>query len=367
MLRELTIEKYRCFRKLHVKDLAQVNLIVGKNNVGKTSFLEAVYLYVSKNNPKSLLEILSAREQTREVSLQYGDNITTNYYQLSTLFNTPEEGEKSTTFVISSDLEPLLFATLRNSVMTLQAGSFVRIFSDESLPVSPSHTNWEIRENTTILSLPLKEESMISSNILHDAYMAMPESIRHLQPHCFIDSRGLGIETLRKFWDEINLTPEEDAVEAALRILKPKLERIGFTNRDSSISGIKIRLQGQPTPIPLSDLGDGMRRILGLAMSLAISKSGYLIVDEIDAGLHYKTQTEMWRLVLETAKRLNVQVFATTHSWDCIAAFQSAMEEMEDPTIGKLIRLDARGEELRAIEYDAEDLEITVAQGIEVR
>jgi predicted ATPase len=171
----------------------------------------------------------------------------------------------------------------------------------------------------------------------------------------------------RRFWDEVNLTPEEDDVVKAMQLLEPRIQRIGLVSRPSSINAIKLRLLGEPHPIPLSRLGDGMRRLFGIAIALTVSKSGYLIIDKIDTGLHYNAQTDMWRLVLETAKRLNVQVFATTHSWDCIAAFQSAMEEMEDPTIGKLVRLDARSNQLRAIEYDAEDLEVTVSHGIEVR
>jgi recombinational DNA repair ATPase RecF len=105
MLRELTIENYRCFEKLHVKDLAQVNLIVGKTNVGKTSFLEAVYLYVSKADPKALLEILSAREQTYEQLLQGGDFQTTHHYQLGDLFHVDRHTQKSQDhFLIESDI-----------------------------------------------------------------------------------------------------------------------------------------------------------------------------------------------------------------------------------------------------------------------
>jgi ABC-type branched-subunit amino acid transport system ATPase component len=185
--------------------------------------------------------------------------------------------------------------------------------------------------------------------------------------YCLIESRGLGFTALRRFWDEVNLTPEEDDVVKAMQLFEPRIQRIGLVSRPHSINAIKLRLLDESHPIALSRVGDGMRRLFGIAMALSVSKSGYLIIDEIDTGLHYNAQTDMWRLVLETAKRLNVQVFATTHSWDCIAAFQSAMEEMEDPTIGKLIRLDARGDQLRAVEYKAEELEIAVSHGIEVR
>jgi predicted ATP-dependent endonuclease of OLD family len=72
-------------------------------------------------------------------------------------------------------------------------------------------------------------------------------------------------------------------------------------------------------------MGDGMRRILGIASSAVTAENSILLVDEIDTGLHYQTQTNLWRLIVDISQRLNVQVFATTHSWDCIAAFQEAL------------------------------------------
>jgi AAA15 family ATPase/GTPase len=363
MLRELTIENYRCFEKLHVKDLAQVNLIVGKNNVGKTSFLEAVYLYVSGGDPRCLLEILSARELTYESKFQSSNLASSNEYQIGEIFNLKKYGDGSE-FLIQSNSDMLLQIKAVKPNKEYQFGHLIIDYQPVGVP---RHTlNW------APIELDFQDVSVIDSQGFDDRYgTLLSEDFCKAQgnaPYHFIESRGLGFESLRKLWEQINLTPEEDAVETAMRLLEPRVERIGFTtNRQPSIGAIKVRLKGETTPVALSSLGDGMRRILGLAMSLAVSKSGYLVIDEIDMGLHYAAQFSMWRLVLETAKRLNVQVFATTHSWDSISAFQSALEEMDDPSIGKLIRLDARGEQLRAVEYKAEELEIAVSHGIEVR
>ena len=61
MLRDLTIQNYRCFQEFQIDDLARVNLIVGGNNTGKTSLLEAIYLYVTQNHPSSLVSLLENR------------------------------------------------------------------------------------------------------------------------------------------------------------------------------------------------------------------------------------------------------------------------------------------------------------------
>jgi AAA15 family ATPase/GTPase len=114
-------------------------------------------------------------------------------------------------------------------------------------------------------------------------------------------------------------------------------------------------------------MGDGMRRILAYTASLVSAENGVVLVDEIDTGLHYSVQTDMWRLVLETAEALNVQVFATTHSWDCIEAFQEAMAEEGWPERGQLLRVSRDGDATRAVLYSGEELAIATAQEIEVR
>ena len=75
---------------------------------------------------------------------------------------------------------------------------------------------------------------------------------------------------------------------------------------------------------------------------LAHAKDGVLLVDEIENGIHYSVQPDLWRVVFEMATRLNVQVFATTHSYDCIKAFEEAARESEEE--GVLVRLARKGD-----------------------
>ena len=91
------------------------------------------------------------------------------------------------------------------------------------------------------------------------------------------------------------------------------------------------------------------------------------MVDEIDTGLHYKALTQMWRLVIETAKRLNVQVFATTHSWDCLAAFHKALRETEETNLGSVFRLERKNGQIDYVAYTGEELAVAVEHDIEVR
>jgi AAA15 family ATPase/GTPase len=182
-----------------------------------------------------------------------------------------------------------------------------------------------------------------------------------------IKTTEISFKELALYWDAITLTPKEESVVAALQILEPDVERISFTSNPTNYSGILIKIRGQNNPVPLGSMGNGMHRILSIAMAAVSSEDGFLWVDEIDTGLYYQTQTDMWRLIFETAQRLNVQVFATTHSWDCIAAFQEALEQSQDSSVGKLFRLSRRGEDIRAVEYTPDELSVAVRQSIEVR
>lgn len=106
---------------------------------------------------------------------------------------------------------------------------------------------------------------------------------------------------------------------------------------------------------------------LGLALANAahVGWSSFLLVDEIENGLHYSVHEDLWRFVFRLARELKVQVFATTHSWDCIEAFQRAAQE--DPSEGCLIRLGWKRDEVVATVYDENDLAVVTRDQIEVR
>jgi AAA15 family ATPase/GTPase len=112
-------------------------------------------------------------------------------------------------------------------------------------------------------------------------------------------------------------------------------------------------------------MGDGMNRVFELALGLANSKDGLLLVDELENGVHYSAQEQLWRLIFETASQLNVQVFATTHSWDCIESFQRAASAHQAD--GALISLARQDGDVKATVFNERDLEIITRESIEVR
>lgn len=113
-------------------------------------------------------------------------------------------------------------------------------------------------------------------------------------------------------------------------------------------------------------MGDGMTRMLHLVLALVNARDGMLLIDEVENGIHYSVQPDLWRLVFQVARRLNVQVFATSHSLDCVQAFQRAAEE-DEAEEGILIRLQHRKGEIEAVPFDEDKLGFATREQIEVR
>ena len=109
-----------------------------------------------------------------------------------------------------------------------------------------------------------------------------------------------------------------------------------------------------------------MLRALGISLALVNVKDGILLIDEFENGLYYSVQPDLWQFIFRVARRLNVQVFATTHSWDCIEGFQKAAQE-DNQEEGLLIRLESKKGEIAATLFDERQLGIVTREQIEVR
>jgi AAA domain, putative AbiEii toxin, Type IV TA system len=195
-------------------------------------------------------------------------------------------------------------------------------------------------------------------------------------PFYWVGPNGLSLECIGTLWDRVSLTPLEEDIVAALRIISPDADRVALKSwrdvannehqmRDAKNRMPYVKVESLEEPIPLRALGDGVNRLFGIALALAHAKGGILLVDEIENGIHYSVQTDLWHLVFKMAANLDIQVFATTHSYDCIKAFEAAASESEEE--GVLVRLSRKGDRTLVGEFDESELGIAVEGQIEVR
>ena len=132
-------------------------------------------------------------------------------------------------------------------------------------------------------------------------------------------------ERVRVLWKNIVLADDKRRVLGALRLLDRDVEEIDFVGAHPSdlrreACGFVVKHAAWWRPVPIGSLGDGIWRVFVLATALVSARGSLLLVDEIGTGLHYSVMADVWRMMLATAEHLDVQVFATTHSLDCINA-----------------------------------------------
>lgn len=373
VLNSLEIRGFRAFDYLQIDHLGRVNLIVGKNNVGKSCLLEALRLYAHRGAPQTLLRTLDARDELGEI--REGDSVESYIRALGHLFygwRIFKEYGRTDEFIISplkSKHSKLVISTAWYYPEQNGGRNILRHID----PRQPLLIDIEPEDTLPGLDIKFGEENLLSVP-LNRFFTGIPYSLLRgsLQidevPCRFISSDGLSHRNLAAIWDEIALQPEESDVLNGLDILSPDIERLNLLGhgerRNERIP--MVRIKEAPMPIPLRSLGEGMNRLFGILLALANAKHGLLLIDEVDSGLHYTVHKDLWRLIFQIAQRLDVQVFATTHSWDCIAGFQQSAQELSQET-GMLIRLENRQEHIVPVVFDEDRLAIATRQDIEVR
>jgi hypothetical protein len=173
-------------------------------------------------------------------------------------------------------------------------------------------------------------------------------------------------------WNSVALTPDESLVLRALQFIDPEIERIAvqvatahFFYSTGSRGGFIVRHRGTERPIPVGSLGNGIWRMLVLAIAITRCRGGVLLVDEIDTGLHYSVMSQMWKFIFNAAREFDVQVFATTHSYDCVYSLAHICAEADERNPITVQRIEAgKG---KAVPYAQDEIRIAAEREIEVR
>ena len=191
-------------------------------------------------------------------------------------------------------------------------------------------------------------------------------------PVVFISPDSLPSVPLGGMWNLILRDKRENEVKDAMRILAPSLEDIVFQTSDftprlaATHSGVLVSFKDDIRRFPLGSMGDGMRRLLFLSVSLIHVRKGLLLVDEIDTGLHHSVMANMWKLVVNTAKTYGIQVLATTHSLDCTRGLADFVKRnADDADLVAVHRVDS-GADQTAV-FPGQQVVTAVEQEIEMR
>lgn len=365
MLTSVDISNYRGFKTYRMEPLARVNLFVGKNNSGKTAFLEAIHLVASSGDPWVLAEAAQRRGE-----MIHARDGRPRYPELTHFFSGHELTLDASFSVRADNGSPgvtVRLAVLEDSQLELfGVGAVVRpafraVFEGAG-------TAWASQKG-----VPVSEQGGLMFESRQRIRDGAAPDMSDSRPSVFIPPDSTSLRQLADMWRQVILDGRKEVVIDALKIIQPDLLQIEFLPIDYYVTratnaplGIVVKIASHPRPLPLGSMGDGMRRLLALAIAFSRAGGGILLVDEVDTGLHYSVMADMWKLVIETAVHNDIQVFATTHSWDCVDGLRVLCKR--DPSLMANVAVHKIDSNIdHSVSFQGEDFVRAVEGGVELR
>ncbi len=337
-LESVTFENYRCFKKYRMDGLKRVNLLVGKNGSGKTAALVGIGLLETGGSVDLLIESAVRRGEARVVPAGNGQP----RFDASRL--TWEQRTRiGSSIEIFSDICANARLSLRfGGLDDIRSRSLIGHILEGRLKAATSFIGeWSRTGSATIeIDHALTDDwiSVASEHRLKDSGSpAGDDGIHRSRANsCMVHAGAFpDANWMAELWKKVYDAKREDILLDALRLLDPEISDIGlddimpWAGHGLSTPPFKVNKQSLSRRVSIATLGDGFARLLVHSLALEHTAGGSLFIDEIDTGLHYSVMADMWKLVIATARKLNVQVFATTHSWDCIEGLAEACRRDE--------------------------------------
>lgn len=267
MIQNISIENFRCFDKTEIKGFERINLITGKNNSGKTCLLEALYFMLS-----------------------FDTNGTARIRNFSS--------DK-----INETITELMFDSQRNDINL----NLVSTDNQQGYIMSLNWLNW-----SSIKDMKIKNESS-PTNIVLDKDKQIPNNLN-----------------IVRLIDDAKINGDYETILEAIQTIDKEIEDL--TTYASYPDILYIKKKGNKKYLPITAFGDAMQKVLryiAIIIKNANAERSYLLIDEIENGIHYTAQKEVWQMLFKLCQHYNVQLFATTHSREMITAFEEVCEEFE--------------------------------------
>lgn len=313
-LKNLSIGQYRGISSLVVNNLNSINLIVGDNNAGKTSLLEAIYLLRA---PHSFSNVLAASRLRNTPSALSPNNLSQYESFLYTFPRTTQakgiyvsadgdggsfsieiSGEETITTVDSDDLKNFP-SSLRYTKEKTLLGSEIRGF------IGTLHSS--VRGNHKVAPIRITPITRVSTPISH---RFSHTNLVYLSPISHI--------TDNTFHSIVKSDSFKDICIQLIRLFDPDIEDLVYMPNESTGRAVEYIKSKKLGLMPLATYGDGIKKVLSLANSIIEATDGVLLIDEIDTSIHYRFYRDIFNFLVKAAIKFNVQLFITTHSEEAI-------------------------------------------------
>ena len=373
MLKSLTVKNYRNLRSVTLEQLGRLTLIGGKNGVGKTALLEALWLLSGPDLPELSQRINSFRGLPplgpdnifRDIFRDFDDGNRISVTAHGDWGNLPRKlevylQEHLQIDSVHSDVPEM--SSMERMTRPQNEGEFEIVF-DYQHNNRKQYTSraWWISEQLTPAG-PVP--ALINEGIRQER-----QSVNGRATSMFIAAVNReDVQTTAARLGKAQLRGEEDKILKLISPLETRLKGL-TTIAIKNVPIIHAYIDGMSRPLPVQLLGEGFNRMLGLALSMNEAAGGLLLIDEIENGLHHRVQKEVFPSLVAMAKEFDVQIFATTHSGECVRAAHSALVEQDwqDKNHFIFYRLDRTDGEIRAVGFDNEMLETAEEFNMEIR
>ena len=359
----IDIRKFMCFESLELPDLGRINLVGGMNNTGKTALLEALFILSGATRPDLTVKVKAFRGYDKfpigDALEAPWDSLFHGFDRTATIELIGEQTDSSRRRVhlraVSDDKEQ---SELRSM---LQPAGDARKEVDLTESMSGS-----------LPALVLEYENGVGGVTKHylvpdrqTGFRTVPPSPPVPWPVFFLAARRrTSFVEQAKLFAKMQIEATEELLLNVLRIIEPDLKSVDvIVQGDEPVLHGRI---GRARPIPLALMGDGMGRLADLMMHISNAPGGVVLADEIENGLHHSVLADVWRAVSEASKALGTQIFATTHSRECVVAASEALGKDEDHAL-RYHRLDRTTDGIRAVTYLPDELEAGVRTWMEIR
>jgi hypothetical protein len=373
MYERFEVEGFRCFEKLKLRDLARINLIAGPNNVGKTALLEAIFVDSGWHNPT----VPFSPDLIRGISVMGFDFIKAMKTPWDSLFKDFDTTGRIVFRGHNKDagVHELRMRVLRQSNELMKARNYLTryaytSFDEKNIPESKDRPF----DSESILALEAMYASgdeaprtyyiVLTPRLLLGGPIIFPNPPAPVYTAVLMSSRSRTLKEDVERFGKLDIGKRTKFLLSSLQVIAPELVDLrvivegGLPLIHGDVGGDRLM------PLPL--MGEGMTKLASIALAISDTSNGVILVDEVENGIHYSVMKNVWRVINKASREFNVQVFATTHSRECIVAAHEAMEESGDYDF-RLHRLERVEKKVKVTTLGRADLSSIIESGFEVR
>jgi len=350
LIKSITINNFKAFKKLENVPLNKITLIGGKNNTGKTTFLEAIFLYMDFMTPSVFEDFFSWRG-------------------LNGIWAPLKLWEK---FFMDLDFNNEIIISVHSEKNDNGQVNFKFLKNYETsipIPITDNGVT-TLRKNFPALEIIHTFNGSIDyqAHILcqGSAYNYYKE-IDQMDKSSSVFFMGEGMvlyEKNNEYLGILDKSDEQEKILPLLRLLEPNLLHLQLINENEK--NVIYADLGNKKKIPVNMLGNGFCRCLTMALIMSTNNINVFLIDEIGAGIHYSIQENIWKFLVKAAKLYDCQIIATTHRYDTIKAFNNIINT-ENFSDFSYIRLGKKDDIIKPHIFTAETLNYALTSELEIR